>query len=80
MCVRWALSLPISSVVRGYLKMDQLMADVKLARGFRPLEGEERERILKLAEPEAGDGRHEQFKSTQRYDSPVYRKMHGFAV
>jgi len=78
MCVRWALSLPVSSIVRGYLTMDQLMADVKIARGFRPLGVEEREEIMALAEPVAGDGRHEHFKSTQRYDSPIYRKMHGF--
>lgn len=80
MCVRWALSLPISSLVRGYMTIDQLMADVKIARGFRPLDGEERERILALAKAEAGDGRHELFKSTQRFDAPVYQKMHGFAV
>lgn len=78
MCVRWALSLPISSLVRGYLSMDQLLADVRIARGFRPLGERERARILALAQPEAGDGRHEHFKSTQRYDSPIYREMHGF--
>ena len=78
MCVRWALSLPIASVVRGYLTMEQLMADVEIARGFQPLGEAERARIMALAEPEAGDGRHEQFKSTQRYDDSIYREMHGF--
>lgn len=78
MCVRWALSLPVSSIVRGYLTMEQLMADVKIARGFRPLSQDEREEILALSGPVAGDGRHEHFKSTQRYDHPLYRKMHGF--
>ncbi len=80
MCVRWALSLPISSLVRGYLSMDQLLADVRIARGFRPLDERERARILVLAQAEAGDGRHEHFKSTQRYDAPIYREMHGFSV
>ena len=78
MCVRWALSLPVSSIVRGYLTMEQLMADVEIARDFRPLSDGEREKIAALAEPVAGDGRHEHFKSTQRYDSQIYRKMHGF--
>ena len=78
MCVRWALSLPVSSIVRGYLTMDQLMEDVRIARDFRPLSNRERERIVELAAPVAGDGRHEHFKSTQRYDHPLYRKMHGF--
>lgn len=80
MCVRWALSVPVSSIVRGYLTMEQLMADVKIARGFQPLEQDERKKIMALAEPEAGDGRHEHFKSTQRYDNPLYREMHGFAA
>ena len=80
MCVRWALSLPIASLVRGYLTMDQLMADVKIARGFKPLQEAERKRIMALAAPEAGDGRHELFKSTQFFDGPLYRKMHGYAV
>ena len=80
MCVRWALSLPVSSIVRGYLTIEQLMADVKIARGFRPLTLEGREEIMALAAPEAGDGRHEHFKSTQRYDDPFYREMHGFPV
>ncbi len=80
MCVRWALSLPVSSIVRGYLNVDQLMADVKIARGFRALAPDERERIMALAAPLAGDGRHEHFKSTQRYDAPIYREMHGFAT
>ena len=80
MCVRWALSLPVASIVRGYLTMEQLMADVELVRDFRHLSPEEREQIIALAEPVAGDGRHEHFKSTQRYDHPLYRKMHGFDV
>ena len=78
MCVRWALSLPVSSIVRGYLTMEQLDADVEIARGFAPLSEEDRGEIMALAAPEAGDGRHEHFKSTQRYDDPIYRKMHGF--
>lgn len=78
MCVRWALSLPVTSIVRGYLKMSQLQADIEIVRGFRPLAPAERERIMGLAGPVAGDGRHEHFKSTQRYDSQIYRKMHGF--
>ena len=80
MCVRWALNVPVSSIVRGYLTMEQLMADVELAREFRGLSDEDREAILALAYPEAGDGRHEHFKSTQRYDNSLYQKMHGFAA
>ena len=79
-CVRWSLSLPITTLCRGYTKMEQLEADVKIARDFKPLTAEEREEIVRLAAPEATDGRHELFKSTQRYDAPLHRRQHGFDV
>lgn len=78
MCVRWALGLPVSSIVRGYMSMEHLMADVAIARGFQPLTEDARASIMRLAEPVAGDGRHEHFKSTQFFDSAIYRRMHGF--
>jgi uncharacterized protein len=77
-CVRFSLSLPITTLCRGYTTMAQLEQDLKIARDFRPLGRAERDEILKLAEPEAGDGRHELFKSTQFYDGAVHRKQHGF--
>ncbi|MEX2302410.1 MAG: aldo/keto reductase [Bryobacterales bacterium] len=76
-CVRFALSLPISVLVRGWMKVEQIEADAKIARDFKPLSGEDQRLILSKAKDEAGDGRHEQFKSTQRFENPIYRKMHG---
>ncbi len=29
---------------------------------------------------ESGDGRHELFKSTKRFDGPHHRKQHGFVL
>ena len=77
-CLRFALDVPISSLVRGWMTMDQMMADIRTARDFKPLTEIEKGEILMLAEPHAGDGRYELFKSTQRFDNPLYRKMHGF--
>ncbi len=79
-CVCFALSLPISSLCRGYMSMEQLQQDLAIARDFQPLSEGKKAEILALAEPEAGDGRHEFFKSTQSFDSPTHRKQHGFAV
>jgi predicted aldo/keto reductase-like oxidoreductase len=76
-CVRFALSLPISVLVRGFMKVEQIEADAKIASNFKPLSGEEQRMILSKAKDEAGDGRHEQFKTTQRFENPIYRKMHG---
>ncbi len=80
MCVRWALSQPIASVVRGYINEQQLLADVEIARNFRPLENTERAQIMALAENAASAGCHEHFKSTQRFDDPLYQQLHGFST
>lgn len=79
-CVRYALSTPVSSIVRGWITMEQLEADIKIATDFQPLGPEERAEILAVARPEAGDGRHELFKSTRVFDGPVYRKMHSLPL
>lgn len=76
-CVRYALSQPIATAVRGWTTMQQMEADVAIARDFTPMGSEELQRLLAAAEAEAGDGRHEQFKSTRRFDNPIYRVMHG---
>ena len=39
---------------------------------------DERQALLDRVAPEAGDGRHERFKSTQAFDSGTHRKQHGF--
>lgn len=77
-CVRYALSLPVSTLVRGYMSVEQLEQDLRIARDFRPLSAVEMAAIRALAKPEAGDGRHELFKSTQVFDGAPHRKLHGF--
>jgi len=77
-CLRYALSQPIASIVRGWTTMEQVMTDIKIARSFQPLSEAETARILDKAKPHAGDGRYEQSKTTQRFDNKIYRDMHGF--
>ncbi|MBI1355825.1 MAG: aldo/keto reductase [Acidobacteria bacterium] len=80
-CRRYALSLPISSLVVGVMTMDELKAEIAIARDFKPLPDSEKENLLSMALTEgASDGRHELFKSTQTYDGPHHRQQHGFAV
>jgi predicted aldo/keto reductase-like oxidoreductase len=79
-CVRFALSLPITTLCRGYMKMDQLEEDLRIVRDFKPLTPAEKREILDLAKPDAGDGRHELFKSTQTFDGAPHREQHGFAL
>jgi predicted aldo/keto reductase-like oxidoreductase len=75
---RFALSQPVASVVVGIDSMEVLRQDIKTARDFKPMAGEELERLLAKVKPHAGDGRHERFKSTIDFDGPYHRKQHGF--
>jgi uncharacterized protein len=77
---RYALSQPIASLVVGMESMDDLKKNVATARNFKPLEGAELERLLAKVKPVAGDGRYEQFKSTQVFDGPVHQRQHELAV
>jgi predicted aldo/keto reductase-like oxidoreductase len=79
-CIRYSLSLPVSSLVVGIQSMADLKQDVGIARGFRPMPDTEKDQLLSMAAPEGGDGRHELFKSTKSFDGPHHRKQHGFAL
>ncbi|HZS50202.1 MAG TPA: aldo/keto reductase [Bryobacterales bacterium] len=79
-CLRYALSLPVASLVVGIRSMEDLRQDVAVARNFRPMADLEKTRLLSRVREEAGDGRHELFKSTQQFDSPHHRRQHDFEV
>ena len=60
--------------------MEELMQDVSIARDFKPMPQEEKDRLLAMTKVLGGDGRHELFKSSQIFDGPYHRKQHGFAT
>lgn len=77
-CRRYALTLPISTLVCGIESMDNLEQDLNMARNFTPMPEAEQQALLESVKEEAGDGRHEWFKSTQYFDSKYHRDQHGF--
>lgn len=79
-CYRYCLSISVSAQVVGITTMEQLMADVKLARNFKPMTKAEMDALRAKVKDFSGDGRLERFKSTKDYDGPHHRKQHGFAV
>ena len=79
-CYRYCLSLPISTQVMGITSMEQLKADVALARNFKPMSPAEMDALRARVKDQAGDGRHELFKSSKLYDGPHHRKQHGFST
>ena len=79
-CYRYCLSLPVTAQVMGITTMEQLKADVALARNFKPMTVAEMDALRGRVREQGTDGRHELFKSTQVFDGPHHRKQHGFEL
>ena len=79
-CIRYAISLPISSLVVGIRNQRDLDQALRVGRDFHPMSTDQQLALAARLAPEAGDGRHELFKSTKHFDGPHHRKQHGFAV
>lgn len=77
-CLRYAWSQPVSVQIVGIISMEQLREAVELARNFRPMTRMEQQALLDRVREVAGDGRFEQFKSTQAFDGGHHRRQHGF--
>ena len=77
-CRRYALSLPISTLICGIQSQENLEQDLAIARDFSPMSVTERKALADSVYEEAGDGRYEWFKTMQTYDSPYHREQHGF--
>ncbi|HUS07416.1 MAG TPA: aldo/keto reductase [Bryobacteraceae bacterium] len=77
---RFALSQQISVQVSGMISMEQLRQNLAMARAFQPMSQEEQSALLARLRDHAGDGRHELFKCTERFDGPYHVKQHGFDI
>ncbi|MEI9936124.1 MAG: aldo/keto reductase [Pseudomonadota bacterium] len=67
-CLRYALSLPTSVVITGIDSKEVLAQALRVARTFKPLSPDERTSLLARTAPAAKDGKHELFKTAQKYD------------
>ncbi len=77
---RYCLSVPVTAQVMGITSMAQLKQDIALARGLKVMSKAEMDAMSGKYKEVSADGRHELFKSTQRYDGVHHRKLHGFDV
>jgi aryl-alcohol dehydrogenase-like predicted oxidoreductase len=67
-CLRYALSLPTSVVITGIDSRAVLDQALKLMRDFVPYTAKEREALLARTAPAAANGKHELFKTSDKYD------------
>lgn len=76
-CRRYALSLPISTLVCGITSREELRQDLGVARGFRPMSPEEMQALVAKTAAAGSKGEYERFKTTRRYDGAYHRRQHG---
>ena len=79
-CIRYALSQPVSSLVVGIISMEDLKQDVAIGRNFKAMPEAGQAALRERVRDQAGDGRHELFKSSKAFDGPHHRQQHGFEV
>lgn len=75
--IRYALSLPIASLVSGIDSRTVLKQNLDIVRRFMPMTAAERESLRDRLASYASDGRFELFKSTDAYDGRIGREQHG---
>lgn len=75
--INYAMSLPVSTVISGMRNLDELRHNAELARSHKPMTMQQRSQLLEKTKEKALTGEFEQFKSTNRFDGPVGRKLHG---
>jgi aryl-alcohol dehydrogenase-like predicted oxidoreductase len=79
-CRRYALSLPISTLVCGITSRENLKQDIAIGRNFKRMTEAEVTDLLAETKDTGRDGRHERFKTTTHFDGPFHRQQHGLPV
>ncbi len=75
LCRRFALSLPITSLICGIQSRENLLQDLAMARSFKPVDEQEMERLIAKAEAGGRDGKLEPWKTTD-YGGQHHRDQH----
>jgi predicted aldo/keto reductase-like oxidoreductase len=74
-CRRYALSLPITSLICGIQSRENLQQDLAMARSFQPVTPQEMEQLLAQTEERGSDGKLEPWKTTN-YGGQYHRDQH----
>ena len=76
--IRYALSLPIATLVSGIDSIAILRQNLDIVRGFQPMPASEMAALRQRVERYASDGRYELYKTSMEFDGPPGREQHGF--
>jgi aryl-alcohol dehydrogenase-like predicted oxidoreductase len=78
--LRYAMSLPVATTIAGMDSFDVLRQNLRVARGFTPMSPEEMQALRDRCAKAAGDGRHEPYKLSLKFDNPQARLAHAFPL
>jgi predicted aldo/keto reductase-like oxidoreductase len=78
--LRYAMSLPVATTISGMDSLDVLRKNLAVARGFRPMTAAQMQALRDRCAEASGDGRHEVYKLSLRFDNPQARLPHGFPL
>ncbi len=78
--IRYALSLPIATLVSGIDTMRVLRQNLAIAQGFRPMTARQRQMLLRRVASNARDGRFELYKISAAFDGNEARRQHGLPL
>ena len=70
----------LAVTISGMDSLDVLRQNLRVARGFAPMTAAEMQALRDRCAKAAGDGRHEVYKLSLRFDNPQARWPHGFPL
>ena len=76
--LRYAMSLPVATVVSGIASARVLEQNLAVAQGFTPYSEAEMQALRERCRPAAADGRFELYKVSAKHEGPIGRAQHGF--
>ncbi|RCJ26961.1 aldo/keto reductase [Nostoc minutum NIES-26] len=76
--IRYAMSLPVATVVSGIDSLAVLRQNLAIARGFQPMQAKEMQALRDRCAQYAADGGFELFKTSKEFDADEGRIQHGF--
>jgi hypothetical protein len=76
--LRYAMSLPVCTVVSGIDSMRVLRQNLRVASGFSAMSEQQRATYERTVAHDALDGRYELYKTTAEHDGEEGRTQHGY--
>lgn len=76
--LRYAMSLPVATIVSGIESPEVLQQNLNVARNFQPYTAEEMQALRLRCAAAGGDGRYELYKVSAKHEGPIGRAQHGF--